>query len=443
VGLVICTTTSSDMNQNEPTDHWANLAAELGAQPASEPPRDKPGDRAIGPDAAVQRQSAIPAPAAAVTGDSGQQAGSASSGVSASQPESRPRADGTYSASRPVTPAAPTTPQTQTKSSWDILAEQLGVSSEQTAEARKTDVAGAPGLASSARQAEGPGALAIGEGVGHRPAGAGRPRRQPAPTRFGEGIFDEGPSADAVHSAGAAGEAVRHPWQPAELPQAEAGSAAVQLADLAGQQLAAQEPAVSASAQRPAERKSGRRRRKKRRGQESASTTKPQPAFDAPKLASARFEPEASDAESEPGQDWREQVEADEDWHKQIEADEAWYEPPLAEQRATHQTEQVAEAEKAGGVQSTEAYGAPIGQEDLVQPPDRPEALEQPQAAVAESAPAGGQAAESAASARSESPKHRAIPTWAEAISVIINANLEARARRGDAGRDRRERGGR
>jgi hypothetical protein len=37
---------------------------------------------------------------------------------------------------------------------------------------------------------------------------------------------------------------------------------------------------------------------------------------------------------------------------------------------------------------------------------------------------------------------HRAIPSWEEAIAVIINRNLEARARKPDAGRPPRSRGG-
>ena len=504
------------MNQNEPTDHWASLAAELGAQPASESPADKLVQQASSPDASVPPQSDVVSPAVAAGGDSDQQAVSAalvasadSPGASLSRLESSSGAAGTdfvpppepsaapttgsvqtelaapsipaektapsipAEGTAPPTQTTPTTPSTQTKSSWDILAEQLGIASELGAEVRQTEVAGGAGHSCSAERPEGASVLAIGQGAAQRPAGGVRSRRQPTPTRFGEGIFDDGPSADAVHSTDTAGETAREPWRPAglppaelptaelpsaeipsaespsaetpaaalptsepttpELPTAEARAAASEVADLTAGQIAAQESAESVSAQRPAERKSRWHRRKQRRSRADASTTEPQPDFDAPAVESVSQKSEASHAEPEQGQDWPGEVEPHAQWH----------EPASAQHHAARQAEQTAAAVEASSAESTQGYSLPSVQDDFVHSSHSAEATEQRQAAVDQSAAAGSQAADSAASARGELAKHRAIPTWAEAISVIINANLEARARRGDAGRERRDRGGR
>ena len=435
------------MNQNEPTDHWAILAAELGAQPASEPPSDKPADQATSPEAPAQQPEAvISSSTAGITGTSGltgecdapaafpSSSDSASLGKEPSQ-TACPRA-----AERPVAQAASAA---QTKSSWDILAEQLGIVVEQSGQFAQGD-AGGVGLADSAQQAAAsPGVSAAQRAELHRPSGSGRrPRQQEPLTRFGEGIFDEEQSAQPVEPAAATQEVAKSEWQSADAPQAELSTDEAEGVEIAGQDVATSDPRVTASGQRAAEGRTGRRRRKKRRSPETAVSDKPQrPSAGAAVVPPVGDGLGATEAESV----------AHDERHQQVETAGGREQSAPIEQPVTGRTgEQVDLAQQACRTEATEGYQAISDQEELAQPPASQElsrqdqsAVAEPAAAVAEPAPVVGQTAESAASAREQSSKHRAIPTWAEAISVIINANLEARARRGDAGRDRRERGGR
>jgi hypothetical protein len=425
------------MNQNEPTDHWAILAAELGAQPASEPPSDKPADQATSPEAPAQQpEAAVSSRTAGISappgtaGDSEAQAALRSSSLSTGLGEEPPQPAGPRAAERPAASAA------QTKSSWDILAEQLGIAAEQAVERAQSD-ADAVGLADSAQQAAASSGVSTAQRAElHRPSGSGRrPRQQQPLTRFGEGIFDEEHSAQPVEPAVVAQDVAKSAWQSAEAPQVELSTDEAEGVEIAGQDVATSDPKVTASAQRAAEGRTGRRRRKKRRSPETAASGKPQrPSAEAVPLPPVGDGLGAIEAESV----------ARDERHQQVETAGGREQSAPIEQPVTGRTgEQVDLAQQACGTEPTEGYRAPSAQEELAQPPASQELSRQDQSAVAEPAAVVGQAAESAASAREQSSKHRAIPTWAEAISVIINANLEARARRGDAGRDRRERGGR
>jgi len=422
------------MNQNEPTDHWAILAAELGAQPASEPPRDKPADQPTGPDPAAQQpEAAISSSTAGITGTAGitddfeAPAALPSSSASTSRGEEP---------SQTVGPRAAERPAAQTMSSWDILAEQLGIAAEQAVERAQSD-ADAVGLPGSTQQAAAPPGVSTAQRAEIlRPSGGGRrPKQQQTAPRFGEGIFDEEHSAEAVEPAVAAQEVAKSGLQSAEAPQVELSTDEAEGGEIAGQDVATSEPSVTASAKRAAEGRTGRRRRKKRRSPETAASGKPQrPSAEAVPL------PPVGDGlgaiESE--------LVARDERHQQVETAGGREQSAPTEQPATGRTsEQLDLAQQACGTEATEGYRAISDQQELAQPPASQELSRQDHSAVAEPAAVVGQADESAASPREQSSKHRAIPTWAEAISVIINANLEARARRGDAGRERRERGGR
>jgi len=437
------------MNQNEPTDHWAILAAELGAEPAAEPPRDKPADQAISPEAPAQQpEAAISSSTSGITNTPGMADGPEAQGAllspsaSPSRGEEPPQPASPRAAERPQVPAA------QTKSSWDILAEQLGIPAEQAVQREQSD-ADAVGLADSTGQAVAPPGVSTAQRAGLlRPSGSSRRRKQQQPlARFGEGIFDDECSADVLPPASAPEEVAKSGWQPAEAPPVELSAEESEGGQVAGQDVAALEPAVTASAQRAADRRAGRRRRKKRRSPETAISGKPQRESGGPPVvppvgdANDQFDSELAAPDEQ-----QQQVDAG----QQIGFAEGIGQPVPSEHFVTGQTvSQLDPAQQVCGNETTDGYRAIGDQEELAPPPTSQELYRHDQSASAEPAasakPAAvvGEAAESGASARDQSSKHRSIPTWAEAISIIINANLEARARRGDAGRDRRERGGR